>query len=105
MCLVPKPLNRSVAKGDLLFKCELLCNYAHSLQIKGLATKYTTVKWPIRRACMKGSCLINIQSIDLHIIKRFLLCSTSNFNMKHLDIICYFQKLGSTFLIFKFVYL
>ena len=45
----------------LLFKCKLLCYHANwilvsittrspsaSLQIKGLATKYTTVKWPIR---------------------------------------------------------
>ena len=68
VCLVAKPLNRNEAKGDLvmiqtllLFKCKLLCNYTNkilvsvttwstsaSLQIKGLATKYTTVKWPIR---------------------------------------------------------
>ena len=67
VCLVAKPLNRSKAKGDLvmiqtllLFKCKLLCYHANwilvsittrspsaSLQIKGLATKYTTVKWPI----------------------------------------------------------
>ena len=67
-CLVAKPLNRSEAKGDLvmiqtllLFKCKLLCYHANwilvsittrspsaSLQIKGLATKYTTVKWPIK---------------------------------------------------------
>ena len=69
MCLVAKPLNRSEAKGDLvmiqtllLFKCKLLCYHANwilvsittgspsaSLQIKGLATKYTTVKFPIQR--------------------------------------------------------
>ena len=67
LCLVAKPLNRSEAKGDLvmiqtllLFKCKLLCYHANeilvsvttrspsaSLQIKGLATKCTTVKWPI----------------------------------------------------------
>ena len=67
MCLVAKPLNRNEAKGDLVmietllfFKCKLLCYHANqilvslttrapsaSLQIKGLATKYTTVKWPI----------------------------------------------------------
>ena len=67
VCLVAKPLNRNEAKGDLvmiqallLFKCKLLCYHANlilvsistrspsaSLQIKGLATKYTTVKWPI----------------------------------------------------------
>ena len=65
--MVAKPLNRNEAKGDLvmiqtllLFKCKLLCYHANwilvsittrspsaSLQIKGLATKYTTVKWPI----------------------------------------------------------
>ena len=67
VCLVAKPLNRNEAKGDpvmiqalLLFKCKLLCYHANwilvsiptrspsaSLQIKGLAYKYTTVKWPI----------------------------------------------------------
>ena len=67
VCLVAKPLNRNEAKGDLvmiqtllLFKCKLLCYHANkilvsittrspsaSLQIKGLATKCTTVKWPI----------------------------------------------------------
>ena len=67
LCLVAKPLIRSEAKGDLvmiqtllLFKCKLLCYHANemlvsvttrspsaSLQIKGLATKCTTVKWPI----------------------------------------------------------
>ena len=66
-CLVAKPFNRSEAKGDLvviqtllLFKCKLLFYHANqilvsittrlpsaSLQIKGLATKYTTVKWCI----------------------------------------------------------
>ena len=66
-CLVAKPLNRSEVKGDLvmiqmllLFKCKLLCYHANqilvsittwspsaSLQIQGLATQYTTVKWPI----------------------------------------------------------
>ena len=66
-CLVAKPLNMSEAKGDivmtqtmLLFKFKLLCYHANkilvsiptwstsaSLQIKGLATKYPTVKWPI----------------------------------------------------------
>ena len=66
-CLVAKPLNRNEAEGDLvmiqtllLFKCKLLCYHANwilvsittrspsaSLQIKGLATKYTTVKWPL----------------------------------------------------------
>ena len=65
--LVAKPLNRNEAKSDLvmiqtllLFKFKLLCYHANkilvsittrsplaSLQIKGLATKYTTVKWPI----------------------------------------------------------
>ena len=69
VCLVAKPLNRSEAKGDLvmiqtllLFKCKLLCYHANwilvsittgspsaSLQIKGLATKCTTVKLPIQR--------------------------------------------------------
>ena len=63
-CSIAKPLNRSEAKGVLLviqtslfFKCELFCYYANlilvsittrslsaSLQMKGLATKYTTVK-------------------------------------------------------------
>ena len=67
VCLVAKPLNRIEAKGDLvmiqtllLLKCKLICYHANqilvsnttrspsaSLQIKGLATKYTTVKWPI----------------------------------------------------------
>ena len=67
VCLVAKPLNRNEAKGDLvmiqtllLFKCKLLCYHANkilvsnttrspsaSLQNKGLATKYITVKWPI----------------------------------------------------------
>ena len=66
-CLVVKPLIRSVAKGDLViiqtllfFKCKSLCYHANyilvlittrsssaSLQIKGLATKYTTIKWSI----------------------------------------------------------
>ena len=65
--LVAKPLNRSKAKVDLvmktllLFKCKLLCYHANkilvsittrspsaSLQIKSLATKYTTVKWLIK---------------------------------------------------------
>ena len=65
-CLVAKSLNRSEAKGDLvmiqtllLFKCKFLCYHANyillsittrspsaSPQIKGLATKYTTVKCP-----------------------------------------------------------
>ena len=69
VCLVAKPLNRNEAEGDLimiqtllLFKCKLLCYHANwilvsittrspsaSLQIEGLATKYTTVKWPIIR--------------------------------------------------------
>ena len=68
VCLVAKPLNRSKAKVDLvmtqtllLFKCKLLCYHANkilvsittrspsaSLQIKSLATKYTTVKWLIK---------------------------------------------------------
>ena len=68
VCLVAKPLNRNEGKGDLvmiqtllLFKCKLLCYHANwilvsittrspsaSLQIKGLATKYTTVKWPVK---------------------------------------------------------
>ena len=67
VCLVAKPLNRSEAKVDLvmiqtllLFKCTLLSYLASkilvsittisplaSLQIKDLATKYTTVKRPI----------------------------------------------------------
>ena len=66
-------MNRNEAKGDLvmlqtllLFKCKLLCYHANwilvsittrspsaSLQIKGLATKYTTVKWPIVRGVMR----------------------------------------------------
>ena len=66
VCLIAKPFKRSEAKGDLvliqtllLFKCKLLCYHANqilvsittrspstSFQIKGLATKYTTVKWP-----------------------------------------------------------
>ena len=66
-CLVAKPLNRSEAKGDLvliqtflLSKCKLLCYHADqilvsittrspsaSLQVKGLATEYTTVKWAV----------------------------------------------------------
>ena len=66
-CLVAKSLNRSEAKGDLvmiqtllLFKYKLLCYHAKlilvsittgspsaSLQIKGLASRFTTVKWPI----------------------------------------------------------
>ena len=68
VCLVVKPLNRNEAKDDLvmtqtllLFKCKLLCYHANwilvsitirspsaSLQIKGSATKYTTVKWPVK---------------------------------------------------------
>ena len=67
MCLVAKPLNKSEAKGDLvtiqmvlLFKSKFFCYHASKilvsvttrspsalLQIKGLATKYTTIKWPI----------------------------------------------------------
>ena len=69
VCLVAKPLNRSEAKVDLvmiqtllLFKCKLLCDHVNEilvfikkrsplaqLQIKDLATKHTTVKWPILR--------------------------------------------------------
>ena len=75
-CLVAKPLNRSEAKGDLvmiqtllLFKCKLLCYHANwilvsittrspsaSLQIKGLATRYTTVKWPIVLVILNQTC-------------------------------------------------
>ena len=75
VCLVAKPLNRNEAKGDLvmiqtllLFKCKLLCYHANwilvsittrslsaSLQIKGLATKYTIVKWPIFRDYLSRS--------------------------------------------------
>ena len=71
VCLVAKPLNRNEAKCDLvmiqtllLFKCKLFCYHANwilvsittrspsaSLQIKGLATKYITVKWPIVIGC------------------------------------------------------
>ena len=67
VCLVAKPLNRREAKVDLvmiqtllLLKCTLLSYLASkilvsittmsplaSLQIKDLATKYTTVKRPI----------------------------------------------------------
>ena len=60
-CSIAKPLNRSEAKGDLLviqtslfFKCKLFSylilvsittrSLSASLQMKGLATKYTTVK-------------------------------------------------------------
>ena len=63
VCLVAKPLNRSEANVDfvmiqtlLLFKCKLLCYHTNlilvsmttrsppaSLQIKGLAPKYTAV--------------------------------------------------------------
>ena len=66
VCLIAKPFNRSETKGDLvliqtllLFKYKLHCYHANqilvsittrspsaSFQIKGLATKYTTVKWP-----------------------------------------------------------
>ena len=76
-CLVAKPLERGVAKGDLdmiqssvLFRCKLLRHFAHyilvpnttrspsaSLQIKGLATKYTTVKWP-RKGSSNGSPIV-----------------------------------------------
>ena len=74
-CLVAKPLNRIEAKGHLvmiqtllLFKCKLICYHANqmlvsittrspsaSLQIKGLATKYTTIKWPIKHIEHKKS--------------------------------------------------
>ena len=68
MCLVAKPLNRSEAEDDLvmikktmlLLKCKWLCYHANLIlvfittwstsawpQIKGLAIKYTTVKWPM----------------------------------------------------------
>ena len=63
VCLLAKPLNRSQANGDFvmiqklrLFKCKFLNCYAISIttrsplasfQIKGLATKNTTVKWPV----------------------------------------------------------
>ena len=65
VCLVARPLNRSEAKGDLvmiqtLLLSKVLCFHAKqklvsittrsssaSLQIKGLATKSTAVKWPI----------------------------------------------------------
>ena len=67
VCLVARRLNWSEVKVDLvmiqtllLFKCKLLCYHANqilvsittrspsvSLQIKVLATRYTTVKWPI----------------------------------------------------------
>ena len=66
--LITAPLKRSEAKADLvriqtllLFKCKLLCYHGNqilvsittrspsaSLQIKGLETNYTTVKWPIK---------------------------------------------------------
>ena len=56
-CLVAKPLNRSEAKDDLvmiqtslLFKKTVFITTwspSTSLQMKGLATKYTTVTWPI----------------------------------------------------------
>ena len=58
VCLVAKPLNRSEAEVD--FVLQIICyradwilvsittrSYSASFQIKGLATKYTTVKWPI----------------------------------------------------------
>ena len=58
MCLVAKPLNRSEAEVDLVL--QIICYRANwilvsittrsssaSVQIKGLETKYTTVKWPI----------------------------------------------------------
>ena len=58
MCLVAKPLNRSEAEVGLVL--QIICYRANwilvssttrsssaSFQIKGLATKYTTVKWPI----------------------------------------------------------
>ena len=61
LCLVAKPLNRSKTEVDLvriqmllLFKCKLLClvsisiwSPSASLHVIGLATKYTTAKWPI----------------------------------------------------------
>ena len=76
ICLVAKPLNRSEALGDLvliqtllLFKCKLLCYHINkilvsittrspsaSLQIKGLATKFTTVKWPIDYSSLSVIC-------------------------------------------------
>ena len=57
-CVVAKPLNRSEAKVDLvMIQTSLLTYYilvsittrssSASLQIKGLATKYTTVRWLI----------------------------------------------------------
>ena len=71
---ISKPLNKSKAKGDLvviqtllLFKYKLPCYHANqilmsittrspsaSLEIEGLATKYTTVKWSI----------VNVRVID-----------------------------------------
>ena len=70
MSLVAKPLNRKEAKGNLvmiqtllLFKCKLLCYHANwilvsittrspsaSLQIKGLAAKYTTENGLLKEA-------------------------------------------------------
>ena len=36
--------------------------FSLTLNQRLMATKYTTVKWPIRRTYMKGRYLINIQS-------------------------------------------
>ena len=84
-CLVAKPLNRSEAKGDLvmiqtllLFKCKLLCYHANwilvsittrspsaSIQIKGLATKYTTVKWPIVLVILNQTCAQHLFDFEI----------------------------------------
>ena len=101
VCLVAKPLNRNEAKGDfvmiqalLLFKCKSLCYHANwilvsiptrspsaSLQIKGLATKYTTVKWPLDsvigqlkgqftcHACVSGQNASCVHTIVLHFVE------------------------------------
>ena len=34
--------------------------FSLTLNQRLMQTKYTTVKWPIRRTCVKGRCLINI---------------------------------------------
>ena len=101
VCLVAKPLNRNEAKGDpvmiqalLLFKCKSLCYHANwilvsiptrspsaSLQIKGLATKYTTVKWPLDsvigqlkgqftcHVCVSGQNASCVHTIVLHFVE------------------------------------
>ena len=84
-CLVAKPLNRSEAKGDLVmiqtslfYKCKLLCYHSNwilvsittrspsaSLQIKGLATKYTTVKCPIVIVILNQTCAQHLFDFEI----------------------------------------